>query len=596
MNPRTIPEAIERAAESKKGYYFLDEGPERFRSYADLFQESLRAAAALRNLDLRRGDRVAILVPEAEDFLRTFYGASLGGFVPVPMSPPLNLGQLDTFLASARHILRTSKVKALITTAQIRRILGMLQAERGMPRHVVRVEELTAPPLGRIDYPGSEDIAFIQFTSGSTSQPKGVVLTHENLRVNIAGIVGPQGFCVNPEVDVGISWLPLFHDMGLIGMALGPVYTVTLSLLMSPLLFIKRPLEFLRAFGRHRGSVTCMPNFGYSLCVKRIPDRELERLDLSSWRAAGCGAEPIQAEILQSFAKKFAPAGFRETALFPCYGMAEHTVAVTFSTIGRPLRTDVVSGADIGERRVATPCAPDEPRAVRFVSCGRPLPAHELRIVDDQGCPLGDRQVGEIQLRGPSVMRGYDGRPDLTAQILRDGWLRTGDLGYLYDGEIFLCGRKKDVIILNGRNYAPQDLEWIVTELPGIRKGAVVAFGTNAFGAREKVVIVAEAKEAQDATEVTAKIRQKILDVIQIQVDEVLIVPPGTIPKTTSGKLQRSRVRERYETGEILRPVSQSKIRLFLSLAAYQLYTLVAPLRRLLADAGWRHKEDEESL
>lgn len=591
---QNITQALEIAADGGRGYVFVnDEGTERARSYAEVFEDARRTAGGLLGLGLRRGDRVAIIVPEAEGFLNVFFGAALAGLVPIPMSPPLNLGQLDAFLAHAVHILRSAQVKAVVTVPQVRRLLGSVQASTSAFCPVVCAEDLAGAPLERVDQPSSDDTAFIQFTSGSTSQPKGVVLSHGNLHVNIKNFSGPHGLAVNAEVDSSVSWLPLFHDMGLIAMALAPLYLGAPAVIMSPLLFLKRPITWLRAFARHGATISCVPNFAYSLCVKRVPDKEVERLDLSSWRVAGCGAEPIQAEVLQQFAKKFAPAGFRETAFLPCYGMAEHTVGVTYAPRDRPLRVDVVSGTVLGERKEAIACSPDEHRSVQFVSCGRPFPDHQLRIVDDRGHTLGERRVGEIQLAGPSVMKGYDGRPDLTAEIIRDGWLRTGDLGYLHDGELFVCGRKKDVIILNGRNYAPQDLEWLVSELPGVRKGSVVAFGTDAFGGREKVVVVAEARQAEGAADLAEEIRQKILVCLQIQVDDAVVVPPGTIPKTTSGKLQRSRVRERYEAGELLRPRTLGKGKLLWHLAASQIHFLVTPMRRRLAEVGWWGMENK---
>jgi fatty-acyl-CoA synthase len=346
-----------------------------------------------------------------------------------------------------------------------------------------------------------------------------VALTHANVSANIDAFLGPSAVAASSE-DVGVSWLPLNHDMGLVGMALGALYTQRTCVLLPPEMFVRRPAEWLRAITRHRATVSFAPNFAYDLCVRRVKD--LDGLDLSSWRIAGCGAEPIHPPTLAAFARKFAPVGFRETSFLPSYGLAEHVLAATFAPRGRPLRTEN-----------------------SLVSCGAPLPGHAIRIVDEDKQPVPERRVGEILLSGPSVMLGYY-HEDEPGDAIEDGWLRTGDLGYLADGELFVCGRAKDVIIAHGRKYHPQDLEWAVDDLAGVRRGRVVAFGTAGAGRADRVVMVVEPNGTVAAASLTEMVRRRIGDLFGLYVDEVAIVPSGTVGRTTSGKVQRAATRERW--------------------------------------------------
>jgi fatty-acyl-CoA synthase len=325
-----------------------------------------------------------------------------------------------------------------------------------------------------------------------------------------------------------VSWLPLHHDMGLVGMALGPLYSSRPAVFLPTHVFVRRPAEWLRAISSHRATVSFAPNFAYDLCVRRVKDVDLAGVDLSCWRVAGCGAEPIHAPTLAAFAERFAAFGFRDTAFLPGYGLAEHVVAATFATRGRPIQTD---GA--------------------LVSCGVPFPGHRLRIVDDNGGELPERAVGEIMLAGPSVMQGYYEHGALTRETLRDGWLSTGDLGYLADGELYVCGRAKDLIIANGRKFYPQDLEWGVDELAGIRRGRAVAFGTSDSDGRPRLVMVVEPSGTVDVEQLVVSVRRRMADLYGLYVDDVVVAPSGTVARTSSGKVQRTLTKARYEAGEI---------------------------------------------
>ncbi len=416
---------------------------------------------------------------------------------------------------------------------------------------VVASETLDAPDTGSTAAISPDDIAFVQFTSGSTSAPKGVVITHRNLSANIEAFSGSTGVGASAS-DVGVSWLPLYHDMGLVGMALGAVYANVPVVLLTPQAFVKRPVAWLRAISRFRGTVSFAPNFAYDLAVRRVKESEMEGLDLSSWRIAGCGAEPIHASTLAAFAEKFRAAGFRDTSFLPSYGMAEHVLAATFSPRERRLKVERLSADDMTSHRIATRSTNgNHGETVSVVGCGAALPGHQIRIVDDQNRPLPERHIGEITLAGPSVSPGYYNDPEMAARTIRDGWLFTGDLGYLSKGELFVCGRVKDLIIVNGRKYHPQDLEWGLADLAGIRRGRVVAFGTAETGRPDRTVVVVEPSGTVPARELTDSIRRRIVDVCGLLVDDVVLVPGGTVTRTTSGKVRRAATKMSYERGEL---------------------------------------------
>jgi fatty-acyl-CoA synthase len=550
----SLPEALEAAALGSGAVIFRDgAGNERALTYPQVLQRAQAVAGSLKARGVGHGDRVALLIPEPEPFLLTFLGASVAGMVPVPIYPPHDLRRLSSYLEHTKRIVRVAQPRVVVTTSAIRRLLGTLHAELPELRAILVVDELDGPAESLVARPKMDAPAFIQFTSGSTSTPRGVVLSHANLAANVRALGGPSGIGVG-QGDIGVSWLPLFHDMGLIGMALASIYHGVTTVIMPPMVFLRRPAEWLRAISDHRGTISFAPNFAYAYCVRRVSDKALEGVDLSSWRVAGCGAEPIHAATLRAFAARFAKYGFRETALLPCYGMAEHTLAVTFPRPGSPLGVDTVIAGELAERGVAVPCSGDRPDAQSFVCCGRAFPEHEVRIVDEAGQAVPERVVGEIVLSGPSVMHGYVEDAARPSAVPRDGWLHSGDLGYLVDSMLYVCGRKKDMIVLAGRNHYPQDIEWAVSEIEGVRRGGVVAFGCDGFQSiRARIVIVAETKGSVDPTVLRHKLRQVIMASLGLRVDEVVLVPAGTLPKTSSGKLQRARAKARFEAGTLVR-------------------------------------------
>ena len=373
-----------------------------------------------------------------------------------------------------------------------------------------------------------------------------------------------EGLKCNDE-DVGVSWLPLYHDMGLIGFVLAPMVFKIPTVFLPPLLFLKRPASWLQAFSRHRGTIGYAPNFAYALCIKRIRDKELEGLDLSSWRVAGCGAEPIRPETLEAFCDHFARVGFRKEALLPSYGMAESALAIAFTELNEGMKTLAVDGPKLWEEGVAELVGEDVEGAVRLVSCGKAFPKHEVQIfaIDDEtsALPLAEREVGEIRISGPSIMKGYWQDRDRTVDAFAGSLLKTGDLGFLHEGRVYICGRSKEVIIVNGRNYYPQDIEWEAGKVSGVRKGNVIAFGardpTGIESDRERVVVAFEVQDAREiddptrALELSTGVRAAVQSGMGLTLDEVVALGPGVLPKTSSGKLQRARTRELYESGEL---------------------------------------------
>jgi fatty-acyl-CoA synthase len=595
MQPRTLVQAIEDAAKAdpSRGFRFIPEtgvpgftgprGPapaaaaaamgtaggqpaidpgETVFSFTAIERVSARFGGALQALGLRKGDRVALILPNNDDFVLCFLGAIRAGIVPVPIYPPMALGQLQAYVDNTRHIVAKSGARALVTTSKIKRLLGTVQAASPALEQVVAVEgirESTEPLKPERITP--EDVAFLQFTSGSTSRPKGVTLTHGNLAANIKCIMD-QGLCIRPE-DTAVSWLPLFHDMGLIGFVLAPIYYTVPVVYLPALLFLKRPVSWLQTFTRHKANIAYAPNFGYALCVKRIKQPDLEGIDLSSWRVAGCGAEPIRPETLEGFCDAFAGVGFRKEAFLPSYGMAESSLAVAFSELDQGMRTLSVDGPSLWEKGEAAPSADDADGVVRLVSCGKEFPEHSIRIfdIDDAASerPLPERRVGEIRIAGPSVMRGYWEDAERTREAFAGSFLRTGDLGFLADGHVFVCGRSKEVVIVNGRNYYPQDMEWEAGKVAGVRRGNVVAFGARDPSGverdRERVVLAFEVQEPErlgQSAKLCTEVRQAVQEGIGLTLDDIVALPPGALPKTSSGKLQRAKTRELYETGELM--------------------------------------------
>ncbi len=560
---KTVADALRDAAQrrgSREAFCFADprDADKRY-TYAELLDAVRARAAALHALGLRKGDRVAMVVPGAEDFVLNFLGAVLGGLVPVPMYPPLALGKVDSYVKNVEHIVASSGAKVLLVSKVVRPILGSA-VETGAVEKLALVEalDLNAPRAGTEPSLTPDDLCFLQYTSGSTSAPKGVRVTHGNLAANAWAIMF-EGLASNPDTDRGVSWLPLYHDMGLIGFVIAPLFNGVPVTFLPTLEFVKRPAYWLEMLHKHKGTITFAPNFAYALAARRAKDSEIASWDLSRVRVLGCGAEPIQPDTLRGFVDRLARCGISAKALLPCYGMAEATLAISFlHCLDGELHVDAVDAEALREGE-AKPWSDgvDASRKVEIVNCGKTFAGHEVAVMDAEGNRLPDRAVGELCIRGPSVTPGYFNNPEATAGAFKGEWLHSGDLGYLVNGDVFVCGRVKDMIIINGRNYYPQDIEWLVQDLDGVRKGAVVAFALQPAGASsEQLVVVAEwSGKERPSDEALARIEASINDLVQTEVGlrpwKVALIPAGTIPKTSSGKLQRRKTKDQFEQGAL---------------------------------------------
>jgi 1-acyl-sn-glycerol-3-phosphate acyltransferase len=572
----TIHESLWRRAETEadRPHVFMreEDGTEHTITYGALLAESAAVAGGLRDGGVRRGDTVALMLPTGQDFLRTFQGILIAGGIPVPIYPPVRLDRLGEYAERQAGILADAGVSALVTVTRAIPIVDILKPRVPSLREVTTADALAARGASWAAPEGSgSDPAFIQYTSGSTGQPKGVLLTHDNLLANIQAIA--DGVGVTPT-DVAVSWLPLYHDMGLIGSWLFCMHQGLPIDIQSPMSFLARPERWLRAIHRRRATLSAAPNFAYELCVRKVPDSALEGLDLSSWRCALNGAEPVNPETLERFAARFERCGFRREALLPVYGLAESSVALCFPPLGRGPRMDLVDREAFERRQRADPATAGDATALRFVSVGRALPRHEVRIVDGSGRDVHERTVGRLVFRGPSMTAGYFRKPEATAAItLEGGWLDSGDLAYAADGEIFVVGRTKDLIIKAGRNLVPQEIEEVASQVEGIRRGCVVAFGVaqEAQGT-EGLVVVAETrtKDAPSKDRLAAAITDRVAAALGVPPDVVALVAPGAVPKTSSGKIRRGATKALYLSGELGRVRGTSlgtRLRMLVSLA-----------------------------
>ncbi len=519
-------------------------------SYAELATDADAVAGGLQREGLEPGQAVAIMLPTGREFFAAYYGVLAAGGVPVPIYPPFRLAQLADHVRRQAGILASSVARVLITVREAKTVGNLLRGQVASLGRIVTVADLRAhrAPATRVPLT-AEDIAFIQYTSGSTGAPKGVVLTHANLLANMRAMVRATGAT---PADVFVSWLPLYHDMGLIGAWLNTLYCSIPLVVMSPLSFLSRPARWLWAIHRYRGTISAGPNFGYELCASRLDERELEGLDLSSWRWAFNGAEPVSADTMRRFAARFAKYGFDPNTLAPVYGLAEVALDVAFPPGRRGVLVDYVDRERLAAERVAVPASPWDEQAAAIVACGRPLAGYEIRIADDAGRELPERQVGRVEFKGPSATRGYYRNPEATAALFDGDWLDTGDLGYVAEGELYLTGRSKDMMTRGGHNVYPYELEEAVGDMPGIRKGCVAVFGSpSATSGTERIIVLAETRETGAAARaaLVARINELAADLIGGPADEVVLAPPHTVLKTSSGKIRRAASRELYERG-----------------------------------------------
>ncbi|MBI4816480.1 MAG: fatty acyl-AMP ligase [Deltaproteobacteria bacterium] len=539
-----------------RGYRFIASSGDgsKLYSFAELAKEVARRGSHLQRMGLVKGDRIGMIIPDPEEFVLSFLGAVRVGVVPVPMYPPLALGKLDGFMAAASRILIASEARMLLTTKDVSTILWGLTTSVKTLEDIVLVDKLhgEVPPPAPVDV-RPEDVCFVQFTSGSTSDPKGVLVSHRNLVANATAIMH-QGLGSDPTKDTGVSWLPLYHDMGLIGFVIAPLMNLTPIVFIPTLRFVKHPRIWMETIAKYRGTLTFAPNFAFALAAKFAEKQVSEGIDLSCLKVVGCGAEPINADTLRRFIDGFVPAGLRPESVMPCYGMAEATLAMSFDRYDAPFSVFRADREIYEYEHKAVPVVNGRP-ALELVGCGWPFAGHELAIRSEKGALVDEGVVGEIVFRGPSVTPGYFKNPEATSRSFEasasgrggssGGWLRTGDLGFVKDGQVFVTGRAKDLIILNGRNYAPQAIEWEVEQVDGVRKGNVVAFARRGRDT-EELVVVAETRES-DKDVLAKRVSLHVKSSLGLVVSDVVLLPAGSLPKTSSGKLQRKRTKDDYE-------------------------------------------------
>ena len=536
-------------------------------TFAELVERAERVAAGLVARGLEPGRSAALMLPTGLDYLAAFLGVQMVGAIPVPIYPPARPNQIEDHVVRHAGILANANVQMLVTFDAALGVSKLLTARvPGLGSMVDPVVDIGAlddgARLGTRPVLDESSTAFLQYTSGSTGDPKGVMLSHGDVLASLKAMAAALG--ATPR-DVFVSWLPLYHDMGLIGAWMGSLYYGFPLVLMSPLDFLARPARWLEAIHRHHGTLSGAPNFAYELCVRRVEPEHLEGLDLSSWRIAFNGAEPVSPDTMERFAAKFAPCGFDPKAMTPVYGLAEATLGVAFTPVGRGPRVETVDADAIAQRGEALPLSGGSPsdspsdslgQVRRFVSCGPPIPGFEVRIVGDRGNELRERTEGAIEFRGPSTTSGYHRNPAANRALFNGEWLRSGDRGYVAGGELHVTGRDKDLIVRAGRNLYPYDLEAAVGAIEGVRKGCVAVFAaSDPVSGTERLVVVAETREKDPGR------RSDIMDAITRTAstllgggpDEIVLAPPHSVLKTSSGKIRRSAVRELFENGALRR-------------------------------------------
>jgi acyl-CoA synthetase (AMP-forming)/AMP-acid ligase II len=541
-----------------------------FYPYQEVLRRAQKAAATLQDHGLQRGDRVALILSTSIEFFDALLGVQLAGGIPAALYPPFRLGKLDEYFARLRKMLAKIDARFLITENRIRRLLG--HGVVGVPslEQVLEVKDLQeSGGLWRPVEVDPEQPAFLQFSSGTTVEPKAVKVTHTNLLANLTMMQECLVYRGEDEIDHGcVCWLPLYHDMGLVGCVyLGMYYPGTVTYL-APDTFLVRPAIWLRTLSRYKSAISPAPHFAYSLCASKIKDEEMEGVDLSHWRAALNGAEPIEPEGVQRFTERFARWGFKPAAMTPVYGLAEAGLGVTFTDLDDLPRFTEFSREGLWNGGRANP-GPGR----RIVSVGRPLPGVEVTIRDDGDQVVSEGVVGRIWVKGPSITKGYWESPELTADLIHGDWLDTGDLGFFHQGEVYIAGRAKDLIIIRGRNYAPQEMEELLLDVEGVRKGCAVAVSTMVESEGEQLIILAEkdprVKRSRD--EVIADIHHRILAGLSLKPRDVELLEPGTLPRTSSGKLRRSEALRQFLFGELVPPEKVNALKLLFEVGKSQL-------------------------
>ena len=547
----TFGEALDYAAQGSRGLNFHDPRGNLARVYpfAELREDALGMARRLIARGIKPGDRIALIAETGVDFAALFCGTVYAGAWPVPLPLPTSFGGKDNYIDQLAVQLASSDPAMLLFPAEIAEMAGAAAARQGCAG--ITYEDFRAGEAAECALPEQkpDDICYLQYSSGSTRFPHGVAVTHQALLDNLAG----HGIGMKLELDDRcVSWLPWYHDMGLVGCLLSPIANQVSTDYLKTEDFARRPLAWLDMISRNAGTtLSYSPTFGYDICARRISSQShvSERFDLSRWRIAGNGADMIRPDVMQGFVNAFAEAGFKASAFLPSYGLAEATLAVTIMPPGEGIRVELVEE----ERLSGTPRDLSRPARYRaIVNCGKPVKDMQVEIRGENGQTKAERQIGKVWCKGSSVMHSYFRDPAATEECMVDGWLDTGDMGYMADGYLFIVGRAKDMIIINGKNHWPQDIEWAVEQLPGFNHGDIAAFSVETESGEEApaVLVHCRVSDPDKRVELREQIRDKVRSITGMHC-VVELVPPRTLPRTSSGKLSRAKAKKLYLSGEI---------------------------------------------
>ncbi len=549
-----LAEALDYAAKGVTGCNFYTGKGELYTavSYEELREQARALARRLQGLGLSRGARVALLADTSPGFIRFFFACQYAGLVPVPIPAFIHLSNRSVYVEQLKALLVICQ--ASVAVAPLDFLPFLAEAAEGLELRFIGSPgdfETLSEDTDELSPLGSGEVAYLQYTSGSTRFPRGVMITQQAVLNNLSGIIR-HGLAVRSS-DRCVSWLPFYHDMGLVGFVLGPVASQLSTDYLSPRDFAMRPRQWLSLIAKNCATISFSPTFGYDLCTRRVRKEDTAALDLQSWRVAGAGAEMIRHESLADFAKVLKGTGFDANAFMACYGMAECSLAVSFAPVFKGLEIDCVDRDHLSEQHVARVAhdgvvGKTQLSVSSFVNCGKPLPEYEVQIRSERGHELGDRECGTIFLRGPSVMTSYCGDVKATQEVLSsDGWLNTGDVGYRVQGHLFITGRIKDLIIINGRNIWPQDLEYLAEQQPEVRPGDASAFSVSGVDGEELAMMVVQCGEFAgiQGGNLVDRLQGMIREELGINCS-IELARPHTLPRTSSGKLSRSRTRQDF--------------------------------------------------
>ncbi len=551
----TLVEAIEYAAKGTRGPNFFNAKGDLVDSltWAEINKRAKAVARKIVGLGFKKGDRIALIAETSANFVSFFVGCQFAGVLPVPLPLPTSFGGKEGYVSQLRMQMESCDAGGIMAPSFMDEIIT--EATVGMnPIFTGSMEDYMAADVdGEHRLPSTDDLAYLQYSSGSTRFPHGVAVTHRSLMANTHGM-GYHGVRLIDE-DRAVSWLPFYHDMGLVGTLLTMLACQVSVDFIPTEEFARRPLSWLRVVSGSKATLTFSPTFGYDICARRAAMRgtAMEGLDLSSLRVAGIGAEMIRPDVLRMFTETFECIGFSEKTFLPSYGMAECTLGVSFTSVGKGIEIDLVEEASLTGDRHLLVAGAKEGRMREVVNCGTPLPEYDIEIRDEDDTVLADRSVGRIFLRGVSVMREYFNDPETTQAVLSDdGWLDTGDMGYLKNGDIYIVGRAKDIIIVNGKNHWPQDIEWAAEQLDGVKTGDVAAISVPGENSEEVPMLLVQCRTSE------ASLRAKLVEDLRKQVQTatgvgclIVLVSPRALPRTSSGKLSRTKARSQYLSGSL---------------------------------------------